>query len=103
MERHRDLRRHERRSCGDQITVVWRCPRGDDKFWNTKALDISELGMRVQMLEALPRQSYVIVRASTLGLVGQASVRHCSRIHGGKFSMGLEFASGMRWAPKHKQ
>lgn len=100
MERHYDLRRHERRVCDHPITVLWRDPRGDDKFVNTKALDICELGLRLQMPEALARQDYVMLRASALGILGQASVRHCTRIRGAKFAIGLEFTAGLCWTPK---
>jgi hypothetical protein len=52
------------------------------------------------MPEALPKQTYLALSAAKLGLVGHASVRHCSRIRASKFSIGVEFTAGLRWTPK---
>jgi hypothetical protein len=95
-----DLRRQDRRSCDHNITVMWRDPAGADKFVHTKALDICESGLRLQMPEALPRQTYLALSATKLGLMGHASVRHCTRTRGSKFAIGVEFTAGLRWTPK---
>ncbi len=100
MENRHDLRRHSRRACDQNITVLWRDLHGQDKFVNAKALDISELGLRLQMPEELPRQAYLALKAAKLGLVGHASVRHCARLGGAKFSIGVEVTAGLRWTPE---
>jgi hypothetical protein len=99
MEPRHDLRRNNRRPCEQSVTVFWR-DRGEDKFFQAKALDICELGLRLQMPQELPRQLYVMLSASKLGLLGHASVRHCARIRGSKFAVGVEFTAGLRWTPK---
>jgi len=76
---------------------MWRDARGEDKFVHAKALDISALGLRVQLPEALARQTYIALSSSRLGLVGHASVRHCTRIRASKFAVGVEFTAGLRW------
>lgn len=98
---HRDLRRKARLPCDHTITVLWRDPGGQEKFVRAKALDISELGLRFEMPEALPRQMYLTLGAPKLGLMGNASVRHCSRTRGSKFAVGVEFTAGLRWTPKN--
>jgi len=98
--RRKDLRREHRSPCDDNITVTWRDVSGQDKFVRAKALDICESGLRLQMPEALPRQMYVALSASKLGLVGHASVRHCTPTRGSKFAIGLEFTAGLRWMPR---
>jgi hypothetical protein len=100
MDTRHDLRRQDRRTCNDSVTVVWRDLRGEDKFVNAKALDICETGLRLQMPEALPRQAYLTLRASKLGLLGNASVRHCTRTSHSKFAIGVEFTGGLRWITK---
>jgi len=95
-----DLRREDRRTCDDNISVTWRDSGGENKFARVKALDICEFGLRLQMPEALPRQAYVALSASKLGLVGQASVRHCTRLRGAKFAIGVEFTAGLHWMPR---
>jgi hypothetical protein len=52
------------------------------------------------MPEALARQSYVAVSAVKLGLMGDASVRHCTRTGVSKFAVGVEFSAGLHWTPK---
>ena len=95
-----DLRRQDRRPCDSSVTVLWRDGRGEEKFVNAKALDICESGLKLQMPEALPKQAYLTLRASKLGLLGPASVRHCTRISGSKYAVGVEFTAGVRWKPK---
>jgi hypothetical protein len=104
-ERHdlgrHDLRRKDRQLCDHPITVLWRDPNGQEKFVQAKALDICEMGLRLQMPEALRLQTYLTLSAPKLGLMGNASVRHCARIRASKFAVGVEFTAGLRWIPKN--
>jgi hypothetical protein len=100
LPRH-DLRRQDRHPCDQSVTVVWRGPLGEDKFVNAKALDICESGIRLQMPEAMQKQAYLTLSASKLGLMGNGSVRHCTRMRGSKFAVGVEFTAGLRWIPKN--
>ena len=95
-----DLRRQERRPCSQDITVTWRDGSGDNKFTTAKTVDICETGIRMQMPEALPLHTYITVRAKKLGLLGNASVRHCFRTGASEFSVGAEFTAGLRWTPE---
>lgn len=97
---HHDLRRTARRPCDQRITVVWRDGGGQEKFVQAKAVDICELGLRLEMPEALPRQAYLTLGADKLGLRGIASVRHCTRVRASRFAVGVEFSAGLRWAPQ---
>ncbi len=99
METRHDLRRHDRRSCDHNVTVMWRDAGGAEKFAQAKALDICESGLRLQMPEALAKQTYLGLSATKLGLMGHASVRHCTRIRASKFTIGVEFTAGLRWKP----
>jgi hypothetical protein len=95
-----DLRRQERRPCEHKVTVTWRDARGDNKFAIAQAIDISESGIRLQMPEAPPLHSYVMLRATELGLLGNASVRHCVRTAASKYAVGAEFSAGLQWTPE---
>jgi len=95
-----DLRRQERQPCEDNVTLMWRDARGDNKFANARAIDISECGMRLQMPEAPPLHTYVALRATGLGLIGNASIRYCLRMAASKYAVGAEFTAGMRWSPQ---
>jgi hypothetical protein len=79
---------------------MWRDARGENKFATARALDVSESGIRLQMPEAPPVHSYVTLRASKLGLLGDASVRYCLRSASCKFAVGAEFTAGLQWNPQ---
>jgi hypothetical protein len=100
MGTRRDLRRHDRQPCEHNITVTWRDTRGDNKFAVARAIDISESGIRLQMPEAPPQHSYVMLRAAKLGLLGSASVRYCVRTAASKYAVGAEFTAGLQWTPE---
>lgn len=97
---HHDLRRTDRQPCDQRITIVWRDMAGQEKFVHAKAVDICERGLRFEMPEPLPRQTYLMLGAEKLGLRGTASVRHCTRVRGSRFAVGVEFSAGLRWTPR---
>ncbi|MGD0296964.1 MAG: hypothetical protein ABSE86_07585 [Bryobacteraceae bacterium] len=96
-----DLRRHNREACSPKVKIMWCDPAGNDKFANAVAMDISEMGVRLKVPEALAVQSCVTLRSEPLKLHGQASVRYCSR-QGTTYAVGLELARGVRWTPAAK-
>jgi PilZ domain len=100
MATRHDLRRQDRQQCEHKVTVMWRDARGEDKFADARAIDISKSGIRLQMPEAPPLHTYVTLRAIKLGLMGSASVRHCLRTTPSKYAVGAEFTAGMHWTPE---
>jgi hypothetical protein len=100
METRHDLRRQDRLPCEHHVTVMWRDARGENKFANVRAVDISKSGIRLKMPEAPPLHTYVTLRAVKLGLVGNASVRYCLRKAGSNYAVGAEFTSGLEWTPE---
>lgn len=97
MSTRHDLRRQDRFPCAHPVTITWRDARGDNKFATARAIDISKHGIRLQLPEPLPIQAYVTLRATKLGLLGDASVRHCVRATGYKYAVGAEFTAGLQW------
>jgi hypothetical protein len=81
---------------------MWRDARGETKFALARAVDISEHGMRLQMPEAPPLHSYVTLRATKLGLLGNASVRYCLRSTPLKYAVGTEFTAGLEWSETNR-
>jgi len=102
MEARNNLRRHERQPCQHEVTVLWRDARGEQKFANARAVDISECGMRLHMPEAPPLHSYVTLRAPRLKLTGSASVRYCLLTKSTKYAVGTEFTAGLQWTPEKR-
>ena len=94
--RRHDLRRNDRRPCDHTVKVMWSDLRGQEKFFLAKALDIGGRGLRIRMPEALPPQSLVALSASKLGLVGHATVRHCTRTRSSHYAIGVEFTTGLK-------
>jgi hypothetical protein len=75
---------------------MWKDRDGGDKYAIARTLNISELGMRIEVPEPLQERSYVILRCDKLKLSGTASVRSCQR-KGNRYQIGLEFSVGMKW------
>jgi hypothetical protein len=92
------FRRHERTEQAEIIQVMWKDRDGADKYANARTLDISEIGMRIEIPEPVEERSYVILRCDKLKLNGTASVRSCQR-KGNRYLVGLEFSVGMKWKP----
>lgn len=94
MASRNDLRRRNRESSDGKVVVAWRDERGNDNVANAKALDVSDVGVRLEMPVPIRVQTYITMRAEKLGLHGQASVRHCSR-KGSRYVIGAEFSAGL--------
>jgi hypothetical protein len=94
----RGTRRHDRTEHAEIVQVMWKDRDGGDKFTNAKTLNISEVGMRIEVPEPLLERSYVMLRCDKLKLNGRASVRTCQR-KGTRYLVGLEFSIGMKWKP----
>jgi hypothetical protein len=99
MSRDGDLRRHARAEKASPVQVVWQDRSGVDRFVTGRSLDISPSGMRVEVSQAIDKQTYVTLQCVALGLRGTASVRSCTR-KGTKYILGLEFSGGLQWKPK---
>lgn len=90
----KDIRRHRRVPLPGVVRVSWQDSGGNPRFANGRCIDLSASGMRLEMPEPVPLRSYVSVSAPKLGIVSNASVRHCAR-SGGKCVVGLEFSSAL--------
>jgi len=99
MEEKSGIRRDERKPAAELVEVTWKDRYGQEKFAKARSMDISELGMRIEVPEPLEKQAYVTLRSNALALHGSASVRSCTR-KGTKYLVGLEFSGGLRWKPK---
>lgn len=100
MSREGELRRHDRAEVSSPARIVWQ-HRGEDRFVNGRALNVSATGLRIEVSEPIDKQTYVTVQCDALGVHGRASVRSCTR-KGLKYVLGLEFSAGLEWKPKNK-
>jgi hypothetical protein len=71
---------------------------GTMKMARTRALNISEGGMAIELPEAAMPLSLVRFQSDRFKLRGQGAVRHCRRV-GTRYIAGLEFSEGLRWRP----
>jgi len=93
-----NLRRHTRNTFTAKIRVGWQDQHGQDKSAMTKSFDISESGMRFELLEPLALQSDIMVHCEKIGLKARAIVRSCARFKL-NYVIGVEFGFGYRWVP----
>jgi PilZ domain len=99
MSRDGELRRHTRAERSSPVQIIWKDRAGVDKYISGRSLDVSPSGMRVEISEAIEKQTYVTLQCVALALHGTASVRTCTR-KGTKYVVGLEFSGGLQWKPK---
>ena len=98
MSLKRNRRGHNRTALSSVVRIGWKDRFGNEKFANTQSIDVSEMGIRIEMSEPIEQRSFVMLRDEELGLHGTASVRTCIG-KGTKYVVGLEFSRGMKWTP----
>ncbi len=97
--KRRDLRRYQRYAVDSGIMqVTYLDVTGTMKMARTRALNISEGGMAIELPEAAMPLSLVRFQSDRFKLRGQGAVRHCRRV-GTRYIAGLEFSEGLRWRP----
>lgn len=97
----RNSRRFPRQAVHASIRIGWQDESREDKSAVTRTFDISESGMRFELIERLPLRSDIMVRSDKIGLQTRAIVRYCEP-KGMKYAVGVEFAGGYRWAPPQR-
>jgi PilZ domain len=98
----RNSRRHARKPVEATLRVGWQDQTRTDKSALTQSFDISQSGMRFEVLERMPLRADVMLRCDKIGLQTRAIVRHCSQ-KGRKYIVGVEFAGGYRWAAPNEE
>ena len=91
---HSEKRWKERLDLKETVSLKWSDRYGSLKSANCKCRDISRTGMLLLVPERIELRAFVHVHAPSLGLVGQASVRH-RKPEGFQFVTGLEFLGGL--------
>jgi hypothetical protein len=69
---------------------------GNMKMARTRAVNISEGGMAIELPEAAMPLSIVRFQSDRFKARGQGAIRHCRRV-GSRYILGLEFSEGLRW------
>lgn len=95
--KRRDMRRHRRYAVdASVIQVSWLDIGGKMKMTRTRALNVSEGGIAIELPEGAMPQSMVRFQSDRFRLMGSGAVRHCRRV-GFKYVVGLEFTEGLHW------
>src|SRR5438309_2181368 len=94
--RHEDLRQHPRYAVDDGVLQVWWLDMaGKMRVTRTRALDISEDGLSLQLPEAV-MPLLIRFQSEKFKVKGKGVVRHCRRAARG-YVVGLKFSGGLRW------
>ena len=98
----KDLRRHRRYAVdAGSLQVSWLDTTGKMKTTRTRALNISEEGIALELPEAaLPLR--VRFHSERFNVNGMGTVRYCRRA-GSKYVVGLEFTEDLRWSAPHEE
>jgi hypothetical protein len=92
----KDLRRHRRYKVDSGILQVsWLDSSGRMKTARTRALNISETGIALELPEAA-MPLLVRFQSERFKVKGVGAVRYCRRT-GGKYVVGLEFTNDLHW------
>jgi len=95
--KRKDLRRHRRYVVDSGILQIsWLDTSGKMKVTRTRALNISESGMAVELPEGAMPLSMLRFQSDRFKLMGSGAVRHSRRV-GTKYIVGFEFTDGLRW------
>src|SRR5690348_2283557 len=95
--KRRDMRRHRRYAVDAGILkVAWLDASGKMKMTRTRALNICECGIALELPEAAMPLSLVRFQSDRFKVAGAGAVRYCRRV-GAKYVVGLEFTDGLRW------
>lgn len=85
------LRRHPRTPHAGPVKISWQDSSGADRWARGKCVDVSEGGLRIELLDEIPINTRVILSAESLHISGSAVVKNASR-KGLKLLIGLELA-----------
>jgi hypothetical protein len=93
------LREHRRYVVAETfLRVTWLDANGDLKVEHgARPIDVSEMGMAVQLHEAALLLSRIRLESDKGELLGHGKVRSC-RPMGGKYIVGIQFADSLRWS-----
>src|SRR5229473_1985241 len=95
--KRKDLRRHRRYALDSSVLqIFWLDTSGKMKMTRTRALNISESGMAIELPEAAAPLSLVRFQSGRFKVLGAGAVRHCHRA-GSRWVVGLEFTDGLAW------
>jgi hypothetical protein len=90
MTAKKDARKHGRIHFQSGVRLSWEDSAGP-KFTTGKCLDISDGGLRIEVLAMIPVGARVVLSVERIKLGGVASVKHVSR-RGAKYEVRLELS-----------
>lgn len=96
MKEDANNRRYPRFARPGKVRVNWRDGSGCSFQANARCLDISRLGVKVELDRAIEPMTLVNVQSPDFRIAGVAMVRHCNR-KGLNWVAGLQFAGGLEW------
>ncbi|MCU1339604.1 MAG: hypothetical protein JWO19_5185 [Bryobacterales bacterium] len=90
-----ESRRHPRVQYAGLVFISWKTFQGERNYALGKCLDVSELGVGLELSIRIPVGSFVRIRAYGLNLDGSATVRHIRR-RDGRYFVGLELSEALQ-------
>jgi len=91
----REFRRHERIPCTLPVRLSWADERGGEHYAGGKCRDISPDGLRIEISEVIPAQTFVNLRVEKAAVAGSGRVRYLRRAGMGNV-IGLELSEKVR-------
>jgi hypothetical protein len=86
-----NTRKYQRVLFVSNVHLTWEDSAGAPKFAIGKSIDISEGGLQVELLEAIPIGTRVNLNIQRIMLVGTTTVKHSAR-YGAKYKVHVELS-----------
>ena len=86
-----NTRKEDRYALNCPVQLSWRVATGETRAARGTCVDVSTRGACIECSEPVEARSNLYLKASSYGMMGNASVRYCVR-RGLKYHIGLEFS-----------
>lgn len=91
----KDVRKHQRIIYAGTVRLCWEDASGEPRYAQSKCIDVSESGLRIEVPAPVPVRGTISVRAERLKISGSASVKHTTRV-GARYHVGVELNQKVR-------
>jgi PilZ domain len=89
----KDGRRHRRVAYMGPVRLAWESS-GETKYTQGKCVNLSETGLRIEVLTQIPLNTHVMISADRITFAGAATVKHLESRRG-KYIVGLELCNAL--------
>jgi len=84
--------REQRFAVDFTVSLTWQVKGGAQRRARGRCRDLSAEGLKIEIVDTLPKETLVLVESNEFGRMGIATVRYCQR-YGMKCVVGMKFSA----------